>query len=222
MSDNAASTTELQMLHHIANVAAAEGARHITQLLDEFEHHGPNGTHKCLVFELMGPNMNAMVERMPQFRIRKPGIKIRYPPRMAKSILKQTLQALAFLHGNSIAHGDLQPGNILFALDSIDATPVDELRQKTDVPNRYISAPVERLDGKQDRWAPRYLCVAKPLAAYTKYEQSFRIKLTDMGGGEFCLRPSSTVCLPPLTRQRTSSRTRQQSPSRHAVFALPS
>jgi serine/threonine protein kinase len=160
-----------------------EGAWYFTQLLEEFEHRGPNGTHMCLVFEPMGPSVNTMVEELPQFKPRKRGMKIRYPLQMTKSILKQSLQALAFLYENGIAHGDFQPGNMLFALDDINSKPEDVLRQEEDVQSRSISPPVQRLDGKDDMWAPRYLCVAQPLVPFTYYGEGFKIKLSDMGGG---------------------------------------
>ena len=78
----------------------------------------------------------------------------------ALSNAPQSLQALAFLHENGIAHGDFQPGNMLFALDDIDSNPEGVLRQEENVQATSISPPVQRLDGKQDKRAPRYLCVA--------------------------------------------------------------
>ena len=81
----------------------------------------------------MGPSANTMVEELPQFKPRKRGMKIRYPPSMARSILKQSLQALAFLHEHGIAYGDFQPGNILFSLANINSASEDELRQVEDV-----------------------------------------------------------------------------------------
>ena len=178
------STNELRILRHIAEVAPREGAQHTVQLLGEFEHRGPNGVHKVLVFEPMGPSVNTMAEELPQVKLRRGQMRVRYPHWMAKSILKQILLALAFLHENGIAHGDFQPGNMLFALDNIDSEPEDALRQKEDVEAKMISPPVERLDGKQDKWAPRYLCIAQPLAPFTPYTEGFTIKLSDMGGGE--------------------------------------
>jgi serine/threonine protein kinase len=106
MSEISGSTTELRTLRHIIEVALVEGTRYITRLLGEFEHRGPNSVHKCLVFEPIGPSVNTIVEELPQFKPRRRGIKIRYPLRMAKSILKQSLQALTFLHENGIAYGD--------------------------------------------------------------------------------------------------------------------
>ncbi|KAM3456026.1 hypothetical protein NHJ6243_008323 [Beauveria neobassiana] len=175
--------SEVRILQHLAAVAPAEEQRYITQLLDEFEHHGPNGTHKCLVFEPMGPTVNSMVEELPQFKPRRRQLRVRYPPNMAKSILKQSLQALAFLHSNGIAHGDFQPGNMLFSLQDLESATEDHLWQEQDVQGRSISPPVQRLDGKQDLWAPRYLCISQPLSEFTCYEGEFKIKLADMGGG---------------------------------------
>jgi serine/threonine protein kinase len=177
------STIEQQILQHIAQVAPEEGNRHITKLLGEFEHQGPNGVHKCLVFEPMGPSVHTMVEELPQFNPRYMHMNVRYPPWMAKSILKQSLQGLAFLHKNGIAHGDFQPGNMLFTLNDIDSKAEDVLRQEENVESQSTSPPVERLDGKQDNWAPRYLCIAQPLTPFTNYGDGFMIKLSDMGGG---------------------------------------
>lgn len=174
---------ELQILEHLDAASPTESSQYVTQLLSTFELQGPNGTHKCLVFEPMGPSVNSMVEELPQFNPRRWEMKVRYPPQMAKSILKQSLQALAFLHENGVAHGDFQPGNMLFTLDDIDSKPEEVLRQQEDVDSGSISPPVQRLDGKQDKWAPRYLSVAQPLVAFTRYSEGFKIKLSDMGGG---------------------------------------
>lgn len=87
MSDISEATTELRILRHIVEVAPEEESQYITRLLDEFEHRGPNGLHKCLVFPPMGPSVNTMVDELPQFNPRKLGMKVRYPPQMAKSIL---------------------------------------------------------------------------------------------------------------------------------------
>ncbi|KAJ5356043.1 hypothetical protein N7517_010652 [Penicillium concentricum] len=184
---------ELRLLHHITEIA--EGTQHITRFLGEFEHRGPNGVHKCLVFEPMGPSVNSMVEELPQFNPRKQEMKVRYPPQMAKSILKQSLQALVFLHENGIAHGDFQPGNILCALNNIDSTPEELLRQE-DIQAESISPPIQRLDGKQDKWAPRYLSVAQSLVPFTSYDEGLKVKLSDMGGAYFFTDPPKKPVTP--------------------------
>ena len=124
-----------------------------------------------------------MVGELPQFKPRRRGMKVRYPPWMAKRILKQALEVLTFLHKHGVAHGDFQPGNMLFALDNIDAKPEEELRQEENEKTESTSPPVKRLDGKKNLWAPRYLCMAQPLTPFTPYEEGFTIKLSDMGGG---------------------------------------
>ncbi|KAK0651099.1 serine protein kinase [Cercophora newfieldiana] len=196
VSEISESTKELQILRHLAQVSLEGGSQHVTQLLHEFKHHGPNGTHICLVFEPMGPSVNTMVEELPQFNPRKLGMKVRYPPWMAKSILKQSLQALALLHDNGIAHGDFQPGNILFGLQDINSQPEEVLRQEENVETRSISPPVQRSDEKADRWAPRYLCIAQPLTPFTSYTEGFKVKLSDMGGAYFVSDPPQKPVTP--------------------------
>lgn len=73
---------------------------------------------------------------------------------------------------------------MLFTLNDIDSTPEDELRQEEVVQACSISPPVQRLDGKQDKRAPPYVCVAQPLLQFAFYTEGFKIKLFDMGGGQ--------------------------------------
>ncbi|KAK8070622.1 Non-specific serine/threonine protein kinase [Apiospora hydei] len=174
---------ELQILRHLAQVTPSQTTHCTAQLLDEFEHVGPNGTHICLVFEPMGPSVNSMVEELPQFKPRR-------------SILKQALQGLAVLHENGIAHGDFQPGNMLFALDDIHSKPEDVLRQDEDAQPGPVSAQVQRLDGKLDKWAPQKLYVAQPLAPFTRITEDFQIKLSDMGGAFFFTDPPTKPIVP--------------------------
>lgn len=125
-----------------------------------------------------------MVEELPQFKPRRVEMNVRYLPWMAKSILRQSLKAPEFLHEHGIAHGDFQPGNILFTLGDVDSTPEDVLRQSENIEVDSISPPVQRLDGKLDKWAPRYLCISQPLAPFAHYTEGSKVKLSDMGGVE--------------------------------------
>ncbi|KAH8159186.1 hypothetical protein CIB48_g9063 [Xylaria polymorpha] len=174
MSEISESTNETVILRLLSQ--APGGSKHSTELLDEFNHQGSNGIHKC--------------------KGRLPSLKIRYPYWMGKGILKQSLQALVFLHENGIAHGDFQPGNMLFTLRNMNSKPEDELRQKEDVQAGFISPPVERLDGKQDKWTPPYLCIAQPFVYPTDYAQGFKIKLSDMGGAYFVKEPPAKPITP--------------------------
>ncbi|CAK4033986.1 serine threonine- kinase SRPK3 [Lecanosticta acicola] len=75
---------------------------------------------------------------------------------MAKTILRDALSGLAFLHKHDVVHGDFQPGNILFSLKDLDAVGEEKLCQDPST----ISEPLCRLDGKLDPWAPKYLALA--------------------------------------------------------------
>jgi serine/threonine protein kinase len=190
---NASKTTnELIILQHLASASPAMGTKHVTELLDHFEHHGPNGVHLCLVFEAMGPSANTMVEELPCFNPARFGMKIRYPLWMAKSILRQALEALTFLHKNGICHGDFQPGNILFKIKDLSTVSENALQQDSTFKYGATSPPIKRLDGKVDKWAPSYLAVGQPLASYVDLNREFTVKLSDFGGGKWI--PETSVC----------------------------
>jgi serine/threonine-protein kinase SRPK3 len=69
------------------------GKGHIIELLDYFEHHGPNGTHLCLVLPAMVSDATAMT--------------VNGRPHQAadvRSISKQILSGLDLLHTLGIIH----------------------------------------------------------------------------------------------------------------------
>lgn len=90
---------ELFNLHTLSS-SSQEGlaAHYIVQLLDEFTHDGPNGTHKCLVFELLGPTVAYIVE---DFYANDEKLE----PETILRISEQLLQATAFIHRVGLAHG---------------------------------------------------------------------------------------------------------------------
>jgi non-specific serine/threonine protein kinase len=47
-----------------------------------------------------------------------------------------------------------------------------------------VSEKVRRLDGKEDKRAPKYLHVAQNLALFTQFADELKVKLSDLGGGE--------------------------------------
>ncbi len=51
---------EREILTHLRGGARnLLGYNYVCHLIDDFEHQGPNGTHVCLVFELMGETMRS-------------------------------------------------------------------------------------------------------------------------------------------------------------------
>lgn len=66
-------------------------------MLDHFTLVGPNGSHDCLVLELVGPNIADLVDVYCK--------DWRLPANLAKVFAKQALQGLDFLAVNDIVHG---------------------------------------------------------------------------------------------------------------------
>ena len=162
MSANTSSNAQVEL--DICKSLAAKAhhdplANHIVPILDSFELAGPNGVHRRMVFEAMGPTAASMKDYLPGQQSPIRGEYPRYPKAMAKKVLKHVLSGLAFLHRNGAVHGDVQPGNMLFAVSDLTPMGEEQLRQSEDT----ISKPLRRRDGKDDRWAPRYLARGQPI-----------------------------------------------------------
>jgi len=84
-----------------------DNASHVVQLVDSFEHVGPNGSHICMVFEMLGDNLLTLIK---YYNYR--GVPVRLVQRLTKDILT----GLAFLHTKcKIIHTDLKPENVLLS-----------------------------------------------------------------------------------------------------------
>ncbi|KXJ89417.1 kinase-like domain-containing protein [Microdochium bolleyi] len=102
------------------------GPQHLLGLVDNFEHTGPHGNHVCLVFEATGPDMSRFRRLHPRSRV---------PVPLLKSITRQLLLALAFLHDTcKVVHCDIKPKNLLIITPKIasmfSSLPPDTFRPK--------------------------------------------------------------------------------------------
>ena len=98
----------------LADIETAENSK-VVQLLNSFIHHGQNGRHFCMVFEIVGVTL---LEIMKRYNYK--GIPLPY----IRTICKQILIGLDFLHRMChIIHTDLKPENVLVCLTK------DELRE---------------------------------------------------------------------------------------------
>ncbi|KAL2061510.1 hypothetical protein VTL71DRAFT_6887 [Oculimacula yallundae] len=186
---------ELPILEHIARSSASyPGSKHVISMLDNFTHKGPNGTHLCLVFEPMGGTAASIRETLPCNLPHRKGRVARYPLWMAKRILRHTLIALDFLHQVGIVHGDIQPGNLLFSIANLNDIPEESLAQGRNTSE--ISKPLERKDGKIDKWAPEYLAIPQPLEKYVDTGPGLLVKVSDVGAAFFASSPPTKPVTP--------------------------
>ena len=84
----------------------------IVQLLDDFIHEGPNGSHQCLVLELLGPTVSLTVK--DYFEVGD-----RLDTEDILKISKQLLVAVAFMHKDGCAHGGIVGNSLFFYLPAM-------------------------------------------------------------------------------------------------------
>jgi serine/threonine protein kinase len=101
---------ELSILLHMSKPKTNHpGKSHVVQLLDHFEHKGPNGLHLCLVFPIMLSDGEAMTVR------EKP----RYSA-YVREISKQILQGLEYIHELGLIHGGTYLGHQVPKFTKVD------------------------------------------------------------------------------------------------------
>lgn len=115
---------EIKLLEKIVKTnPSAPGRKYVVELLDHFIHHGPNGSHVCMVFEVLGENLLSMIKRY-----RNQGI----PVHLVQQILYQVLMGLDYMHREcGIIHTDLKPENVLVCVDDVEQV-VKKLMGDTD------------------------------------------------------------------------------------------
>ena len=101
---------EIKLLRCVCDSDETEPKRKkMVQLLDDFQTKSINGTHVCMVFEVLGPNLLKLIIRS-QYQ----GI----PLLNVKTIIRQVLEGLDYLHTElKIIHTDIKPENILIRVD---------------------------------------------------------------------------------------------------------
>ncbi|CAM0141413.1 serine/threonine protein kinase, CMGC [Umbelopsis sp. WA50703] len=104
---------EIKLLERVSTARKdAVGRTYVAQLLDHFTHRGPNGTHICMAFEVLGENLLSVIKRYKHRGI---------PTNIVKQITKQVLLGLEYLHTEcGIIHTDLKPENVLVCIPDVE------------------------------------------------------------------------------------------------------
>ncbi|KAH8267048.1 hypothetical protein KR044_009782, partial [Drosophila immigrans] len=103
---------EMLLLRHLNTLRDHPLRKRIVTLIDNFTTSGVNGTHQCLVFEMLGDNMLMLIQRSNYKGL---------PIYNVKQIANQLLQGLMVLHMNgNIIHTDIKPENVLLVSNDVE------------------------------------------------------------------------------------------------------
>ncbi|KAL3459104.1 kinase-like domain-containing protein [Aspergillus heterothallicus] len=157
---------ERKILTHLRNGDRDQlGYNHVCHLLDDFVHKGPNGTHVCLVFKLMGETLRSFGAWFVESRL---------PTPVMRRFAIQLLLVLDFAHEHDVIHTDIKPDNILV-----------KSRDYSLIESGYLtSVPIPHQDRSENQYTP---IRSTPLRRYyfaeadTARAAEFNIALGDWG-----------------------------------------
>ncbi|KAF7303883.1 hypothetical protein MIND_00618400 [Mycena indigotica] len=116
------------------------GKNHVISFLDHFRHKGPNGTHICMVFEVLGESLLGLIKRHQNKGV---------PIPLVKQIAKQVLLGLDYMHRCcGVIHTDLKPENVLIYIPNVESVIQAELASSsTTSPSQQHRVPKARITG---------------------------------------------------------------------------
>jgi len=90
---------ELEVLKHLQDRfdENENGNQYVVRMLDHFDHQGPNGLHRCIITELLGPSLASNIEELYDDEI--------FPPEIAKRFVFQVAMGIKYLHKRNVVHG---------------------------------------------------------------------------------------------------------------------
>ncbi|KAF2794050.1 kinase-like protein [Melanomma pulvis-pyrius CBS 109.77] len=121
MASVSASDEELPTL----NKLQSQGANHpnIVHLQDFFTIEGPNGSHKCLVLDVVGPSLRQLRKHF-------------FSNAMICNYIRQLAEGVTYMHSMGVCHGDLTDTNVLFELSNFNSWTITQVYQRLGQPRR--------------------------------------------------------------------------------------
>lgn len=105
-ADTSQGSRDLHNLQLLADRSQGKpSAKYIVSVLDSFTHQGPNGTHLCIVFELLGPSVSKVVNDYHSFG---DDLEMDIILRMSE----QLLEAISLIHVAGMGHGGNPPAKV--------------------------------------------------------------------------------------------------------------
>ena len=131
---------EIRLLEVVRDTDPEDPYRYnIVKLLNHFTIRGVHGIHTCMVFEALGCSLYRLIVENKYQGLALPQV---------KSIIKQVLQGLHYLHNKChIIHTDIKPENILLVMENpatmhkqIDNEVMHYCSHGLEFPDSYVSA----------------------------------------------------------------------------------
>lgn len=100
--------TDRHLMSRLDKFGVISESSHCAQLLNSFIHHGPNGKHFIMVFEILGVNFLEIIKRYDYKGVPLP---------LVRKLARQCLIGLDYIHRMcQIIHTDFKPENVVICL----------------------------------------------------------------------------------------------------------
>ena len=106
---------------NIYNILVDDKHKNVVQALETFYIDSEYGTHGCFVFEICGEHLLKLLNKADDGGLPKP---------IVKTIVKQVLEGLDFIHGKGLIHTDIKPENILLTVPMKKIESIDQIQVK--------------------------------------------------------------------------------------------
>ncbi|KAF8149448.1 kinase-like domain-containing protein [Crassisporium funariophilum] len=140
-ADASKAGSEIEVLRHLRGhqqrtSEVGGGGEYVMKVFDDFVIEGPNGTHRGIVTELLGPSLASDIEEIYEDE--------RYPIPVGIKMAAQIARGVAYLHKCGIVHGDLHMKNMLLCTPQMSHWSQQQMLQ-------YFGEPRKRLLTRRDR-----------------------------------------------------------------------